>query len=80
MAATLELVVIIPHGELSPDTLDNLISEFVTRDGTDYGEQETPLASRIGQVRQLLQRGQVVILFSESTGLCNIVAKDQLEK
>nr|WP_216821240.1 YheU family protein [Marinobacterium profundum] len=71
---------IIPHGELSPDTLDNLISEFVTRDGTDYGEQETPLASRIGQVRQLLQRGQVVILFSESTGLCNIVAKDQLEK
>ncbi|WP_084783738.1 YheU family protein [Marinobacterium aestuarii] len=80
MAATLELVVIIPHGELSPETLDNLISEFVTRDGTDYGEQETPLASRIGQVRQLLQRGQVVILFSESTGLCNIVAKDQLEK
>jgi uncharacterized protein YheU (UPF0270 family) len=80
MAATLELVVIIPHGELSPDTLDNLISEFVTRDGTDYGEQETPLASRIGQVRQLLQRGQVVILFSESTGLCNIVTKDQLEK
>uniref|UniRef100_UPI000833BA21 YheU family protein n=1 Tax=Marinobacterium profundum TaxID=1714300 RepID=UPI000833BA21 len=80
MAATLGLVVIIPHGELSPDTLDNLISEFVTRDGTDYGEQETPLASRIGQVRQLLQRGQVVILFSESTGLCNIVAKDQLEK
>jgi uncharacterized protein YheU (UPF0270 family) len=80
MAATLELVVIIPHGELSPDTLDNLISEFVTRDGTDYGEPETPLASRIGQVRQLLQRGQVVILFSESTGLCNIVAKDQLEK
>nr|WP_227819998.1 YheU family protein [Marinobacterium aestuarii] len=71
---------IIPHGELSPETLDNLISEFVTRDGTDYGEQETPLASRIGQVRQLLQRGQVVILFSESTGLCNIVAKDQLEK
>ncbi|ANG65099.1 hypothetical protein A8C75_04330 [Marinobacterium aestuarii] len=74
------MVVIIPHGELSPETLDNLISEFVTRDGTDYGEQETPLASRIGQVRQLLQRGQVVILFSESTGLCNIVAKDQLEK
>jgi uncharacterized protein len=80
MAASVELVVIIPHGELSPDTLDNLISEFVTRDGTDYGERETPLASRIGQVRRLLDQGQVVILFSESTGLCNIVAKDQLEK
>lgn len=70
---------IIPHGELSPETLDNLISEFVTRDGTDYGEQETPLASRIGQVRRLLEQGKAVILFSESTGLCNIVAKDQLD-
>jgi hypothetical protein len=80
MAAALELVVIIPHAALAPETLDNLISEFVTRDGTDYGEQETSLIQRISQVRQLLELGRVVILFSESTGLCNIVAKDQLER
>ncbi|GGO85103.1 UPF0270 protein [Marinobacterium nitratireducens] len=69
---------IIPHRDLSPDTLDNLISEFVTRDGTDYGEVETPLARRIAQVRQQLDSGRAVILFSESTGQCNIVEKDKL--
>lgn len=69
---------IVPHREIAPDTLDNLISEFVTRDGTDYGEVETSLAERIAQVRRLLDRGEAVILFSESTGECNIVAKDSL--
>ncbi len=29
---------IVPWQELEPDTLDNLIQEFVSRDGTDYGE------------------------------------------
>ena len=31
---------IVPWQEPEPETLDNLIQEFVSRDGTDYGEQE----------------------------------------
>lgn len=79
MAATLEVVLIIPHRDLSPDTLDNLISEFVTRDGTDYGEVETPLARRIAQVRHQLDSGKAVVLFSESTGQVNIVHSEALK-
>ncbi|WP_415905129.1 YheU family protein [Neptuniibacter sp. QD48_55] len=69
---------IIPYQELEPDTLTALIEEFVSRDGTDYGEYEFSLSDKVGQVKSLLQSGQVVILFSESTGLCNIVSKDTL--
>jgi len=69
---------IIPYQALESDTLDALIEEFVTRDGTDYGEHEMSLAEKVAQVKVLLQKDEVVILFSESTGLCNIVTKDAL--
>lgn len=63
---------IIPHDQLSPDTLQGLIEEFITRDGTDYGEYEVSLASKVEQVKRQLIRGEVVIVFdpaSESVSL-----------
>ncbi len=69
---------IVPWQELEPDTLDNLIQEFVSRDGTDYGEQEYSLADKVSQVRRALAKGEAVLIFSEHTGLCNIVPADQV--
>ena len=42
---------IIPWERIPPDTLERLIEEYVTRDGTDYGTVETPLETRVEQVR-----------------------------
>lgn len=69
---------IVPWQELEPDTLDNLIQEFVSRDGTDYGEQEYSLADKVSQVRRALAKGEAILIFSEHTGLCNIVPADQV--
>ena len=69
---------IIPYAEIQPDTLISLIEEFVSRDGTDYGEEEISLADKVEQVRAKLVSGEAIILFSESTGQCNIVSKDKL--
>ena len=63
---------------LEPSTLEALIEEFVTRDGTDYGAEEISLSEKVIEVKRRLQSGDAVILFSESTGQCNIVAKDIL--
>jgi hypothetical protein len=71
---------IIPWQELAADTLDNLIEEFVSRDGTDYGEQEYSLVDKVAQVRAALARGDAVLLFSERSGLCNIVPADQVSE
>ncbi|WP_286239921.1 YheU family protein [Neptuniibacter halophilus] len=68
----------IPPEALQPETLRALIEEFVSRDGTDYGEQEMSLEEKVSQVSRQLSSGQAVILFSESTGLCNIVPKELL--
>jgi uncharacterized protein YheU (UPF0270 family) len=72
--------VIIPAEALSPDTLDALIEEFVTRDGTDYGDHETDLATKVSQVKDLLARKEVVIIFNEATEQAGIVHKDQINQ
>lgn len=67
----------VPWRDIAPETLDALIEEFVTRDGTDYGEQEVPVARRVAQVRQLLQRGEVLVVFTELDESVNIVTREQ---
>lgn len=69
---------IIPWEQLQADTLTSLITEFVTRDGTDYGLNETTTDTRIEQVKAKLRQGEAVVLFSQSTGQCNIVARNSL--
>ncbi len=56
---------IIPWQQLEPDTLENLIREFVLREGTDYGSEEVSLQDKIDQVKSLLEQGEAVIVFSE---------------
>jgi uncharacterized protein YheU (UPF0270 family) len=58
---------IIPHQQISADALQGLIEEFITRDGTDYGLEETPLASKVTQVRRQIEAGDVVIVFDAAT-------------
>lgn len=56
---------IIPWQQIAPDTLDNLIREFVLREGTDYGEEEISLDEKIAQIRQSLASGEAVVVYSE---------------
>ncbi|MDW6091695.1 YheU family protein [Vibrio rhizosphaerae] len=56
---------IIPWQTLEPDTLDNLIREFILREGTDYGEHEISLEEKVAQVKQQIQSGEAVIVYSE---------------
>ncbi|SJN57545.1 YheU family protein [Vibrio ruber] len=56
---------IIPWQTLEPDTLDNLIREFIFREGTDYGEHEISLEEKVAQVKQQIQSGEAVIVYSE---------------
>lgn len=69
---------IIPYQELSPEALQGVIQEFVTRDGTDYGESEVTLDTKINQILNQLHAGKVVIVFDQKTETCNIVSKDAL--
>ena len=63
---------IIPHRLLTPDALRGVIEAFVTREGTDYGVQDVPLATKVLQVQQQLDAGTVVLVYDEDTESCTI--------
>ena len=69
---------IIPHNELSEETLTNMIEAFVCREGTDYGQYEYTLTEKTRQVRQQLEDGVAVILYDDESEEFTIVFKDQL--
>ena len=54
---------IVPYDQISEDALQGLIEEFITRDGTDYGFEEVPLSTKVEQVKLLLKRREVVVVF-----------------
>ena len=68
---------IIPWQELDPTTLENLIESFVLREGTDYGEQERSLMQKVADVRRQLERGDVVLVWSELHESVNIMPRGE---
>ena len=67
----------IPADQLSAEALQGLIEEFITREGTDYGEVEVPLAQKVMQVRAQLQRGEAVIVFDLAAESCTLMPREQ---
>ncbi|MFV8817192.1 YheU family protein [Haliea sp. E17] len=57
----------VPVAKLAPDTLQALLEEFASRDGTDYGEVELTLAQKVGNLRRQIERGELCILFHLET-------------
>lgn len=68
---------IIPWQELEVATLENLIETFVLREGTDYGEQERSLEQKVADVRRQLERGDVVLVWSELHESVNIMPRGE---
>ncbi|MDT8399761.1 MAG: YheU family protein [Pseudomonadales bacterium] len=62
----------IPFARIEPQTLDSLIEEFVTREGTDYGNQEHSLHSKVAQVKRQLQMGTARIVYDPESRTCHI--------
>jgi hypothetical protein len=71
--------VLIPFHLLEADTLTRLIEDFVTREGTDNGD-ETPLHTRIERVRHALGKGLAVIVFDPESQQCQLALKRDVPK
>ncbi|MEC8206644.1 MAG: YheU family protein [Pseudomonadota bacterium] len=66
---------IIPHERLDKETLYNLIESYVLREGTDYGEQEFSIESKVAQVQQQLKSGEAMVFCSELHESVTIISK-----
>lgn len=63
----------VPYERLDPETLRNVIEEFVTRDGSDWGDAGGTLEEKIGQVMQQLRNRKIKIVFELNSESTNIV-------
>ena len=63
----------VPYQQLKPETLRNMIHEFVTRDGADWGDAGCTLEDNYEQVHRQLRVGQVKIVFDLKSQTANIV-------
>lgn len=68
----------IPYTALDADTLRNLLEEFVTREGTDYGDQVYTLEQKVRHVQRQLERGLVVIVYDPHSETCHVLPHDQV--
>ena len=70
----------VPYKSLSERALLGVIREFVTREGTDYGERVYALEEKIAHVLGQIEKGEVRIFYEEETQTCNLVTTEQLHR
>ncbi len=70
----------VPADRISPEALQGLLEEFASRDGTDYGETETPLDQRVAQLRAQLAAGTLSLLFDAQSETWDLLPEDDARK
>ena len=73
-------MLIIPYEQLSPDALQGLIEEFVTRPGTDTGYTKATIDQNVEMVKKQLRRKEAVITFDEKSQTANIINVNDTNK
>ena len=66
----------IPVDRLSPEALRGVIEEFISREGTDYGEREASPETSFRQVKHKLEKGLAVLVYDDETETTNIFPAD----
>lgn len=70
----------ISHTDLSAAALRGIIEDYITREGTDYGDREYSLDDKVAQVQAQIERGEVIITFDPEAETCSLVAVGELKK
>lgn len=80
MEKELEPSVQVPLDLLTEEAIEGLISEFVLREGTDYGVREFSLEEKMQHIRSQLDAGHAVVAFDPNVESCSIIKKEELKK
>ena len=65
----------IPYQEINPETLRNMIEDFVSRDGSDWGDAGGSMEVKIEQVLRQFKTGKIKVVFDLTSQSANIILK-----
>ena len=71
---------IISLEQLSNDALMAIIEDFILREGTEYGTEDVSKAAKITQVKNQLEQGSAVLVYSELHESVNIMPSEQFQE
>jgi len=71
------MAVLVPFEQISAEALSNLMADYVTRDGTDYGFVELSQAQKVQRLHSQLSKGEALIVFDELSESFDILTKEQ---
>lgn len=60
-------MLIIPPEKLEAEVLENILESYITREGTDYGENELNMEQKLRSLRPQVSSGEVVIVYDEDS-------------
>jgi uncharacterized protein YheU (UPF0270 family) len=72
--------IVVPLDRINPDTLRNLVGEFVTREWSDLSDAGISFETKIAQVMKQLEEQQILVVYDPTSETCNIVAADRIAK
>jgi uncharacterized protein len=70
---------VIPVSQLQEETLNNILEEFITREGTDYGDYEISLPQKVDRLKRQIVQGDIVIVFDSVLESVNLMTKKDYE-
>ena len=65
----------VPYLDINPETLRNMVEEFVSRDGSDWGDTGGSMEDKIKQVLRQFESGKIKVVFDLTSQSANIVSK-----
>jgi hypothetical protein len=70
----------VPYSQLSQAALRGVVLEFITREGTDYGEYASDIEEKIASVMGLLTSGEALIVYSLKDRTTTLITRKEFEK
>ncbi len=71
--------VAVPPERVEAASLQGLLEECASRDGTDYGEHEFTLADKVAQLLEQLRRGELKILYDLDSQQWDLLPREEAD-
>lgn len=70
----------VPYERINPETLYNMLSDYVSREWSELSDAGYTHQNKIEQVQQQLKEGRAKVLFDLNTNTWNVVLADEVSR
>ena len=75
-----EMPIVVSPEQLSEEALSGIIENFILREGTDYGMVEVSYEKKAQQVRRQIEKGDIKIIFDQTTESVSLLTATAYKK